>query len=566
MTASFANQGEIAACEERLKREAVAAYRGGDYAVAADILRGFACLSPTNAVGYGNRLATLRRVKIPQEVLLRVCRQTLFADPDASNALTSFLVALTDRDSSLTEELNIFLQRHATDSGVACAYAILLQREGDAEGARVAIQQALVHDPSGSRLYRQLAVGAQDRDHHDAVRNYARSLCAAAVGSEDFVEGARGLAAFLHADGRIREAEAWYRAALCADPDSELAHANFCNALVDLGQPEEAERELRRLLVRWPESRDGLWLSSCLRIGAGDKRGGYQAHHVRWSEPHQGSQAHRFSQMPLWLGQEPLDRDIFVWSDFGIGDEILFAPLASLLARRGARVTLEIDPRLVSLACRSFPEITVRARDGAVVSGYAYHAPSALLARFFFPNGGQDDLLPRWQADPRRVADISTALSRSGTGPFVGFAWGGGGARTSWSKNTRKSEWRPVLDLPGVTFVSLQYSEPAGLDDYHPDNLLKAPVEDLRNDLEGLAALVQALDCVVSISGINAHIAGALRRPGFVLLPKLPLWFWGRSGSRNDWYPSLRLFRRDAALPSPQIAAISEELTSFLGL
>jgi hypothetical protein len=162
------------------------------------------------------------------------------------------------------------------------------------------------------------------------------------------------------------------------------------------------------------------------------------------------------------------------------------------------------------------------------------------------------------------VSELREALgSARGGARLVGFSWGGGGARTSWSKSTELAEWEPLLSSPEIRPVSLQYTG-AGVSSELPERFLQSPVSDLRNDLDGLAALIACLDATVSISGINAHMAGALRRPGFILLPRLPLWFWGRNGSDSPWYPSLRLFRRSDDGWAAPIADLLKSVRRFL--
>ncbi|WP_193188769.1 tetratricopeptide repeat protein [Nisaea sediminum] len=550
-----------------LRAEAGAAFRAGNMAAAIDMLRRYVCLFPEDAGGYGNLLAVARRTRMNSDVLVRLARHALFLEPAVPGPMAALLTALAQRREALPAELEEIMSRYGGAQEVALARAIQLHRLGRPVCAETIIRRTLIEMPDRPRLYQQLGLQRQEDGGRDPGRAFREALFAADAKSPEMAAASEHLAANLHAAGDLLRAVDLYRTALARAPGAAGLRANLAAALVDCGEAEAAETELRQTLILDPKHRDGLWLSSCLRIGAGDLSGGYRAHHVRWTEPHEGARSLEFGSLPLWLGQPVKGRRILVWGDFGIGDEIIFAPLAQWLAELGAEVTLETDPRLVALCRRSFPGVAVEARDDAPrhLERFDYHVPSALLACFHERTGRSPDLHP-FKADPDRVTELGEALgSARGGARLVGFSWGGGGARTSWSKSTELTEWEPLLSSPEIRLVSLQYAG-GGASGELPERILPSPVSDLRNDLDGLAALIACLDATVSISGINAHMAGALRRPGFILLPRLPLWFWGREGSGSRWYPSLRLFRRSDSGWGAPIANLSESVRRFLSL
>lgn len=547
-----------------LKARAGAAFRADNLAAAQIELIKYVCLFSEDGAGYANLLAVARRRGMPVPDLSTLTLYALLSAPDSPGPLLALLTACAEQQAPLPDSASAFLTRYGTDPDVTRAHAIYLYGKSGGEAAATRLRQTLVFHPGSTQLYIQCGLSLQDGNAPDAETAFSRAICCAQPNGLEFAAAVRNLAAIKHAAGALSEAVSLYRASLSADPAASETRANLAAALVDCGDAEAAESMLRRTLAEEPGHRDALWLSSLLRIGAGDRNGGYRGHHVRWTEPHPQARTLSFGALPLWLGQDLKGARIFVWGDFGVGDEIVFAPLAAWLAGRGAAVVLELDARLVSLAQRSFPGLTVVPRGEVAVdiTDFDFHVPSALLARFYERDGDGEALLPL-RADPERVSVIRKDLSQHGTGPKLGFAWGGGGKRTSWSKSTDLRDWTTLLEIPGLTFISLQYDGASGAEAW-PGNLYPAPVGDLRDDLEGLAALIEALDATISISGVNAHMAGALRRPGFVLLPRLPLWFWGRSGSRTDWYPSLQLFRRSNSGWNDPIACLSDTVRGFL--
>ncbi|WP_323798081.1 hypothetical protein [Nisaea sp.] len=547
-----------------LKARTSAAFRAGDLAAAQVELKRYVCLFSEDGAGYANLLAIARRRGMPIPSLSTLTRYALFSDPDTLGPLVALLTTCAELQAPLPDSVPALLARYGTDPDVTRAHAIYLHGQRGAEAAAARVRQTLVFHPDSTQLHTQCGLSLQNEKGPDAETAFARAICCAQPDGLEFATAARNLAAIKHAAGALSESVSLYRASLFADPSARDTRANLAAALVDCGETEAAERALRRTLVEDPGHRDALWLSSLLRIGAGDRNGGYRGHHVRWTEPHPQARTLSFGALPLWLGQDMKGARIFVWGDFGVGDEIVFAPLAAWLAERGAAVVLESDARLVSLAQRSFPNLTVvpRGEAGVDIAAFDFHVPSALLARFYERDDKGNALLPL-RADPERVSGIREKLAQYGDGPKLGFAWGGGGRRTSWSKSTDLVDWKDLLELPGVTFISLQYDDASDAEGW-PKNLCPSPIDDLRNDIEGLAALIEALDATVSISGVNAHMAGALRRPGFVLLPRSPLWFWGRSGPRTDWYPSLQLFRRTDSGWNDPIACLSDAVRCFL--
>ena len=560
--------GGLTSVEELLKARAAHSFRRGDFSQAAGELRRYCMLCPDDPAGCQNLLALLRRSGAP---VMQMVQQTIRAQlllPAGDAPLISLLTGLADRGFPLPAEVTPFVDARPLTGELACALAILHHRSNAPKRAINVLKRGLVQSPDQPSLLRQYGTILNSSGDQASGPLFARTLCCSLPGEPDFIEALRNVAAQCHAGGELVKAVRLYRDAVKAGPVSMETRANLAAALVDSGQGGDAEEELRQLLVVDPGHRDGLWLSSCLRIGAGDGRGGYRAHHVRWTEPHADARTLRFEGTPLWLGQSPEGRRILIWGDFGIGDEIIFAPLASWLAAQGASVVLEVDPRLVALAKRSFPTVDVVGRDddGPLSRGdFDYHAPSALLARFYDAHHSRTPL-PVWCADQERSREIRESLHALAGGAWAGLAWGGGGKRTTWSKSTDLDDWSELLNLPGLNLVSLQYDGAVAGEGALTSQLHEAPVADLRNDLDGLAALLQALDRTVSISGINAHMAGALGRPGHVLLPKLPLWFWGRSGHRSPWYPSLALYRNDGSGWDDPIASLIGDVRRSLSL
>ena len=242
-----------------------------------------------------------------------------------------------------------------------------------------------------------------------------------------------------------------------------------------------------------------------------------------------------------------------LYGEQGIGDEIMFASCVSDLLATGVACTLACDPRLATLFTRSFPGARVRGID----------SPDALASEPCDQQAALGDL-PRvlrsraedfpvhagyLRADPARVAHWRRELDRYGDGPKIGISWRGGTPLTRGSvRSLKPGDLAPVLGLPGLTWISLQYGEVdadlAALFDTH--GIAIQHWASAIDDYDETAALVCALDLVVSVCTAVVHLSGALGRDAWVLTPSAAEWRYGRRGESMPWYPSVRLFRQQA--------------------
>jgi hypothetical protein len=245
-------------------------------------------------------------------------------------------------------------------------------------------------------------------------------------------------------------------------------------------------------------------------------------------------------------------RSILVYAEQGIGDEIMFASCVPELVERGARIVLECDPRLARLFARSFPSVRVvegrlRASDDWVgVTGRVDFQVAAGSLPWHFRRGIErfPQHLGYLRADPARVEFWRRRLDGLGTGLKVGVSWRGGLAKTrSAVRSLPVSLLRSLLGAPNCRFVSLQYGK---VDDDLSALGAAAPAHwpDEHRDLDELAALVSAVDVVISVCNATVHLAGALGSETWVMTPASAEWRYMARGDRMPWYPSVRLVRQ----------------------
>ena len=352
--------------------------------------------------------------------------------------------------------------------------------------------------------------------------------------------------------GRYEESEAVLGAAHAAHPASADISCALALVLADAGRRGEAETLLREVLAREPGHSIARWQLAVLLLSLGRFREGWASYEIRLlrSDVYVRPRA-----LPIWDGTAPPEGPLLVLAEQALGDELLFASCFPDLLDRVGAVIIECDPRLGELFARSFPRARIFAQRNpraAAVTLPPGPVPAAQIAAGSLPALFRADAHDFPQhcgylvADPVRVSRWQDRLSALGSGAKIGLSWRGGTAKTRRAlRSVPIPALRPLLRRDDVHFVSLQYG--------HVDEELSVFAElgdrvqhwpEALNDYEETAALVVALDLVITVQTAVAHLAGALGRPVWVMVPASPEWRYLASGSSLPWYPTARLFRQ----------------------
>lgn len=293
-----------------------------------------------------------------------------------------------------------------------------------------------------------------------------------------------------------------------------------------------------------------------IRLSQGDLALGWQDYASRLKSPAYVSWQDALPA-PYWAGEDLADKHLVVWADQGLGEQILAAGMAREVRPRVGALTLACDPRLVSLFCRSFPDMTVVSleamRNGGREIGRAdWQASLSELGAVLRPDMASFPKSEKYlNPDPARVERYRKALRKlNPDGSLVGISWRSENPIVGNEKSTNLGQhWIELLTTPGVNFVSLQYgdtgSEIAAAQEGTGVRILEASDLDPAQDVDGFAALVGAMDCVVSTSNTTVHVAGALGVPTVALIPQAygRPWYWFETGETSPWYPSLTVLR-----------------------
>ena len=344
---------------------------------------------------------------------------------------------------------------------------------------------------------------------------------------------------------RPEEAIAAYDVARRIAGDSAQLLTNRAHALRRLDRVAEAVADLERALARRPDFAEAHFELAMARLALGDFVGGWSEYEWRWNTAAFAPSRRAFTS-PLWTGEQKLaGKTILLHGEQGLGDTIQFVRYVPLVAGCGATVILEVQPEL-ALLLAGFAGAACVIVCGRKLPRFDLHCPLMSLPRAF---ATASDTVPA--AVPYLHVEAARAQAWAqrlpARGPLIGIAWAG---RTTHHNDQNRSlplaRLAPLLRTAGARFVSLQRDRRPGDDAILRDSPGFLDIGGVPEDLADTAALIARLDAVVSVDTAVAHLAGALGRPLFLLLPFAADFRWLRGRDDSAWYPTAQLLRQPA--------------------
>ena len=252
---------------------------------------------------------------------------------------------------------------------------------------------------------------------------------------------------------------------------------------------------------------------------------------------------------PLWKGEK--GGRLVLWKEQGIGDQIILLSLVPEVQDMCGSVSVYVDPRLHSLCKRTMPEINfISDEKDLKKENFDYHLSLGSLPGLIRNDIGDFDRTVRGylKADPQRVKSVRNELQLDDK-IVIGISWKSFRSLNQTRKSVQLRDLERVFSGLDVVLVNLQYGdvddeirqfkEETGID------VLQCASIDNREDLDGLAALIEVCDLVLSTSNVTIHLAGALAKETWVLLPTVVVNFWWLTERTNSiWYPSLTIYRQ----------------------
>lgn len=434
------------------------------------------------------------------------------------------------------------------DAGLFSTLASLLAGEGLPEQAAEAARIAVALAPGDPALWNELANRMKGAGAlADSVAGYGRGLGLLPGNPVLLNNRADGWLKL----GRLEPAEADARAATTANSGFAAGWNTLGSVLMARGKAGEALYAFEQAIDADGDAPQARFNRSIALLTLGRLAEGWDDYELGWAVPSGRFPRAEFPQ-PLWDGRPLGDGSLLVWGEQGLGDEVMFASLIPQLAGEGVRVVLDCDARLAPLLSRSLPGVTVVApgeppderltAPDVVAQIPAGSLPRLMRRRIEDFAGRQPAFL---KADPDRAAELRRRLGdgRGDGRRLVGVSWSSKNAAVGHLRSIPLARLAKALERPDVRLVSLQYGDvaaevaAAGVTD---------PGLDAWGDIDGLAALISAMDLVVSVDNSTVHLAGGLGRPAWALLPHAAEWRWMQGRQDTVWYPSVRLFRQTA--------------------
>jgi hypothetical protein len=349
-----------------------------------------------------------------------------------------------------------------------------------------------------------------------------------------------------------------YDKAVALKPDAAAAYNNRGIIRQELRQLDGAIADYNKAIALEPDFAEAYWNKALILLLCGDYAAGFKLYEWRAKVSNLNIAPRDFAQ-PLWLGAEPLRGKLLLYGEQGLGDTIQFCRYASLLARSGARVVLEVPRPLLGLM-KSLEGVDEIVAEGEPLPHFDRHCPLMSLPLALKTGlGTVPDSTPYLHADPAKARDWQERIGQERVGARknlkVGVVWSGGfradwGQRVNDIRNIPLDLFAGALNAIDADFFSLQKGDPAEADirgrelDYWPNGNFHNFAGDI-SDFSDTAALIANLDLVVTVDTATAHLAAALGKPTWILNRFATDWRWLLDRDDSPWYRSVKLYRQD---------------------
>lgn len=442
-------------------------------------------------------------------------------------------------------------RRGATDERINALFAAAEQRflARDRRGADAALCEALALLPPGAPRRAEALHALGVIAHGDGDARRALDLFIAAIEERPGVgEYHSNCGEAYRLVGNLEDAIRCCREAIALAPGHAVAHLNLGVALQASGRYSEAIAAVEAAIKLDPNDANAhVALGNTLLI-LGDYDRGLQEYAWRRGLPTYSDTAPRLDQ-PAWTGAARPGATLLLYSEQGYGDAIQFVRYAPLAAQRCGRVLVKCHAALDTLfsSIRS-PSVEVVV-SGAALPVYDMHASLLDLPALFGTTiADVPAAVPYLAAPAERIEAWRGRLDAASARLRVGIAWAGNRRHKNDSnRSCTLAHFASLARMEGVVFYAVQ-KERAEPDAWPAD--ASAPLLDVSaelGDFADTAALIENLDLVISVDTSVAHLAGALGKAVWTLLPRVPDWRWLTEGDETPWYPTMRLFRQRSA-------------------
>ena len=532
----------------------VVAYQTGKCQLAVDLITQAIAIDPNQSPFFNNLGNALQEQgKLGESI--QAYQKALQLQPDYAEAHYNFGNVLHEQ-GKLEESVQAYQKALQIQPDYAKAYnnfGNVLHEQGKLEESVQAYQKALQIQPDYAEAYNNLGVVLKDQGHlEEAFR-----VCQQAIkNNPGYATAYNNLGVILHKKGEFEGAILAYRRAIEISPDNSEAYNNLGASLHAQGDLGKSVQAYNQAITTNPQFAEGHKNLGMLLLQKGDFEKGWELCEWRWlckDFPFE----HRNFPQPSWDGSSLNGRSILVWAEQGVGDEIMFASILADLLQMKANIMVECDSRLVPLFQRSFPKIQFFPRQNLpdtklLDTDITYQIPMGSLGRWLRPNvdSFRQKANSYLQACPEKTSAFREKYKKLADSKLlIGISWKSANQYTGKDKSTLLDDWTSILSQQDCYFINLQYGNVGReIKEYCADknNVFMYVEEEIAplESLDDFAAQASALDLIISTSNTTVHMAGALGKSVWTLLPYIPDWRWMLDQEDTLWYPKMKLFRQ----------------------
>lgn len=473
------------------------------------------------------------------------------------SSIAATLAQATERlqagDRAAAEQLFRQIVEQQPDHHVALhMLGIMTQEAGRGAEAATYFERAATLEPANPIYHSNLSAAYSSLSRLDDAR---AALQTAIALKNDFGDAWYNLGVVLQRQGRLDESEAAYRRAVALNTANPTPRSNLGSLLREQGRLDEALIEFEAALAADPENASAHYNRSLVWLSRGQLAEGFAEYEWRWKCREFNL---RLPKQPRWQGQPLSSERLLVWCEQGLGDTLQFIRFWPAVQQRCPSAILQVPTALLPLLQQS--GYTNLVPQSAALPAFDVQIPLISLCHLLGTTlPGIPPAVPYVSAQPNLVAHWRQRLSRL-TGLKVGIAWQG---NPTYPEDRYRSIplpfFAPLAQVPGVQLISLQKGP--GVEQigqlrgaFHVLDLSQG-LDTLTGPFNDTAAVMRALDLVITSDTAIAHLAGALGVNAWVALPRGTDWRWLQDRADSPWYPTMTLFRQQTLGLWPQVFA-----------
>jgi tetratricopeptide (TPR) repeat protein len=526
----------------------------GDFKEAEQLCKKALKIDKTIPEAWYNLGLALRGLHHKKEAI-RAQREALKLTKDSADAQNSIGLELLelgeykDAETALRRALRI-------DSNHASAYSNLgklftaQKKHAEALASTESAYQLL---PDHPKILINLGASLNAINKHKDAETFLRK---AIMLNPSLSDAFNNLANSLSGQNRHEEAIEAARKSIDIRSDSLASMIALSSSLESLGNTSEAEKVIRSALEIDGEDPEANNNVAHLLFGQARFAEGWSHYEYRFKTTKEVT-VNSLPNIPTWEGNLIGNTRLAVHAEQGIGDEVLYAAFLQKLNeyKIDQPITVTADKRLISIYERSFPHLRFLDRTETLnPEEFSAQIPLASLGKFFLSD--KDDFAktkhPYLEVDESRVNALRRKIS-SDSKTLCGLSWSSKNKAIGQPKSLGLDQLAPILTLPNLQFVNLQYGDVReqieAIEIKLGIKILQIDEIDNTNDIDGLLSLISACDFVVTTSNVTTHLAGAINKETFQLSPKGngKFWYWKNQDEQGHslWYPSVKILEQE---------------------